>query len=348
MWIAAVTIAAAQHASGRLPKTWRDVPVVVTGGVGFIGSNLVRRLLAEGATVTIVDSFEDSGGANTANLRDLAPAPRIVHLRAEQLPMQREVLDGCRCVFHLAAATGHVASMQDPVSDLSANALGTAALLQAVRAVAPEARVVFTSTRQVYGTPEYQPVDERHPVRPPDVNAIGKICAEQLLSLFGRTYGLRCVTLRLTNTFGPRMRIRDARQMFLGLWIRNLIEGNPIVVFGDGRQRRDFLHVDDVVDALLLAARDDCVTGIYNLGSEDVWALGDLASYVCRLGSNGSRVERRDFPADRRDIDVGDFVTDGSVFRAATGWSPSRSLIGHLGDVIEYFRAAFPLYTNLR
>lgn len=327
-------------------KGYSGAAVVVTGGAGFIGSNLVRRLVSARAVVTVIDSFAEGSGANPENLAGVERDIKLVRADLRDVASHGDLFRDCRCVFHLAAQTGHVASMDDPVADLSANALGTAALLQVVRRTCPEARLIFTSTRQVYGVPEYQPVDEQHRLLPPDVNAVGKLCAEQLISVFGRAYGLSHMVLRLTNTYGPRMRIRDARQMFLGIWIRNLLDGRPIAVFGDGKQRRDFLFVDDAIDAMLVAGRGTGGDGIYNLGTGDIWSVVDLARLLCEMGSSGSRVEIIPFPAERKAIDVGDFVTDGSAFSAVTGWVPATDMSRGLAITLNYYRHRFASYVG--
>jgi dTDP-glucose 4,6-dehydratase/UDP-glucose 4-epimerase len=228
--------------------------------------------------------------------------------------------------------------MTDPHTDLDINAAAQLSILEACRAVAPHVRVVFASTRQIYGRPDYLPVDESHPIRPVDVNGINKVAGEWYHLLYQQVYGIPACALRLTNTYGPGMRVRDARQTFLGVWIRQVLDGEPITVFGDGRQRRDFTYVDDCVDALLLAAHDPQAEGrVFNLGSDEVVALGDLAELLTSLVP-GSSHRLVPFPADRKAIDIGDYFGDTGLIRAQLGWFPRVGLREGLSRTIEFYR----------
>ena len=313
------------------------VRVLVTGGAGFIGSNLVRRLISLGAYVLVVDCFSEGSGANTANLVDVTDNIRLINADIFDREAYAAALVGVGYVFHLAAQTGHIDSIKNPLTDLSVNAMGTLSLLEAIRVACPNAYVVFASTRQVYGVPVKLPVAEDHPVHPPDVNAVGKVCAEELLRVYQRVHGIRSVTLRLTNTYGPRMRIRDGRQMFLGLWIRGAIEGTKLRVFGDGKQRRDFVYVDDVVDALLKATDVSLNGRIFNVGSDESLALGVVANLMSKWGEGAPEVELVDFPLDRKVIDIGDFVGDYRAFRKATGWHAPTAFSDGMKRTIKYF-----------
>ena len=235
--------------------------------------------------------------------------------------------------------------MENPFTDLDVNARAQLSILEACRKNNPDLRIVFASTRQIYGRPEYLPVDENHPLHPVDVNGINKLTGEQYHILYNEVYGIRSSVLRLTNTYGPRMRIKDARQTFLGIWIRNLLEGKPIQVFGDGRQRRDYNYVDDVVDALIIAGtRDNAVGKVFNLGSPDSLSLEDTARLMCE-GIQGASYEIVPFPEDRKAIDVGDFVCDFQAFRTAFGWEPKTGFEDGIALSIHYFKDKFEHYT---
>jgi len=252
--------------------------ILITGGAGFIGSNLARRLVGLGARVTLVDSLIPLYGGNLRNIEDIRDNLTLNISDVRDPFAMSYMVQGKDYLFNLAGQTSHIDSMTDPQADLDINASAQLSILEACRKHNKKIKIVFASTRQLYGKPEYLPVDEAHPIRPVDVNGINKLAGELYHLLYNNIYGIRACALRLTNTYGPGMRVKDARQTFLGIWIRNIIEGKPVLVFGDGQQLRDFNYVDDVVDALLLAALDARVEGyVFNLGSKEVVSLKQLA-----------------------------------------------------------------------
>jgi dTDP-glucose 4,6-dehydratase/UDP-glucose 4-epimerase len=250
----------------------------------------------------------------------------------------RQLFQGQDYLFNLAGQTSHMDSMQNPRNDLSINAEAQLSILDACREVNPKIRIVFASTRQIYGKPKYLPVDEDHSIEPVDVNGINKWAGEWYHILYQRVYGIPCTVLRLTNTYGPGMRVKDARQTFVGIWIKNVLEGVPFKIFGDGEQKRDFNYVDDVVDAMLLSATKDKAIGkIYNLGSTEVVSLNHLAEILVSVSKSG-RFEKIPFPADRKAIDIGDYYSNFSLIASELGWSPKVSLSAGLTKTIEYYR----------
>jgi UDP-glucose 4-epimerase len=312
--------------------------ILITGGLGFIGSNLARRLVAVDADVLLVDSMIPEYGGNVVNITGIEDevTVNIADVRdAHSLPYLVRDRD---VIFSLAGQTSHLDSMADPYTDLEINCRAQLSLLEACRLVNPRARVVFASTRQIYGRPEYLPVDERHPIHPVDVNGINKTAGEWYHLLYGQVYGIPVCVLRLTNTYGPRMRVKDARQTFLGYWLRQIVAGEEIAVFGDGLQKRDFNYVDDAVDALLLAAaRDEALGKVYNLGSSEVVSLLDLAEKLVAINGGGSyRVVP--FPQDRKTIDIGDYYGDFARICADLGWEPQVDLDEGLQRSIEFYR----------
>lgn len=319
--------------------------VLVTGAAGFIGSRLIARLGEAGTHVAAVDAMIEGSGALEWHVSQFPAGTRFVRSVIGSGSMLDELVDGVDCVFHLAAQTGHLESMRRPARDLELNACSTAALLESVARLAPRARVVFTSTRQVYGAPVRLPVDESHPVAPPDVNAVGKLCAEALVGLYGRLHGISHCILRLTNTFGPGLRIADAKQMFLGIWLRNALDGHDIVIYGDGTQRRDLNHVDDVVRALLIAGAAPGLDGIYNLGARGDVSLRELAETVVAL-KPGSRLKYVPFPLDLKRIDIGDYRGDYSAFHRATGWEPRVALRDGLATTLLYYSENLDRYLS--
>ncbi len=319
----------------RLPYAGRRA--LITGGLGFIGSNLTRRLVELGARVTVVDSLIPEYGGNRRNLAGLAGRVRVHVADVRDWPRLPSLVRGQDYLFNLAGQTSHMDSMTDPQTDLDINGRAQLAILEACRAHNPGIRIVFASTRQIYGRPDYLPVDERHPLRPVDVNGINKLAGESYHLLYSRVHGLRSTALRLTNTIGPRMRVKDARQTFVGVWIRCLVEGRPFEVWG-GEQRRDFTYVDDAVEAFLLAAaRPEAVGEIFNLGGPRPVTLQRLAELLVEL-NHGGAFAVREFPADRKKIDIGDFYSDDRRIGRRLGWRPRTDLRTMLVRTLEYYR----------
>jgi len=319
--------------------------IVVTGGLGFIGSNLARVLVKLGAKVTLLDSLIPEYGGNLANISGLEPSLSVNVCDIRDPYAIRHLLSGANYIFNLAGQTSHVDSMTDPKTDLAINVGAQINLLECARLVAPEVKIVFASTRQIYGRPQYLPVDELHPIKPVDVNGINKWAGESYHTLYSEVYGLRSTVLRLTNTYGPRMRIRDSRQTFLGIWIRKVLEGDPFLVFGTGHQLRDFNYVDDVIYALLLAGADIKADGkVYNLGSSEIISLRDLAVSLCETASSGFEIVP--FPEERKLIDIGDYFGDYSLIQQDLGWEPKVPLIEGLRLTLDYFASRLPEYCD--
>lgn len=311
--------------------------VLITGGLGFIGSNLARALVALGAKVTIVDSLIPEYGGNRRNLAGIAGRVRVHVADVRDWPRLPRLVHGQHFLFNLAGQTSHMDSMSDPQTDLDINCRAQLAILEACRLHNPEIRIVFASTRQIYGRPDYLPVDEKHPLRPIDVNGVNKIAGESFHLLYSRVHGIRATALRLTNTLGPGMRIKDARQTFVGVWIRRLVEGEPFEVWG-GEQLRDFTYVDDAVEAFLLAAsRPEAVGDVFNLGGPPPVTLQRLAELLIELNRGGCFVVRA-FPADRRKIDIGDFYADDRRIARKLGWRPRTDLRATLAQTLGYYR----------
>ena len=323
---------------------FRDKHVLITGGLGFIGSNLAHRLVALGAEVLIVDSLIPEYGGNVFNIHGLEDRLRVNIADMRDEHGLRYLVQGQDIIFNLAGQVSHTDSMVDPYTDLEINARSQLSLLEACRHGNPAAKVVFASTRQIYGRPEYLPVDERHPLQPADVNGINKLAGEWYHMVYHQVYGLRTVSLRLTNTYGPRMRIRDARQTFIGWWFRQLLEGQTLSIFGDGLQVRDFNYIDDVIEALLMVAFHEAADGqIYNLGSDDPINLLNLARLLIEV-NGGGRYELKPFPEDRKRIDIGDYYGDYRRIRSKLGWRPLVGLRDGLTRTMDYFRANLEHY----
>jgi nucleoside-diphosphate-sugar epimerase len=320
-----------------MAKAFAGRRVLITGGAGFIGSRLARRLVRLGAVVTLVDSMIPEYGGN---LRNLAGIERKVRLNISDVRDPHSLphfVAGQHFLFNLAGQTSHLDSMSDPQTDLEINARAQLSILEACRRHNPDIRIVFASTRQVYGRPDYLPVDERHPLRPVDVNGINKVAGESYHLLYHQVHGIRSCVLRLTNTIGPGMRVKDARQTFLGIWIKLLLERRPFEVWG-GEQLRDFTYVDDAVEAFLLAAASPAAAGrVFNLGGRERVSLGDLAELLVAV-HRGGRYVTRSYPPDRRKIDIGDFYADYGLITRTLGWRPRTPLRTALARTLAYYR----------
>ena len=319
-------------------NSYQNKKVLITGGLGFIGSNLSRALVDLGADVTVIDSMIPSYGGNLFNIEDIKSRIDVNICDVRDKHAMRHHLKGVNYLFNLAGQTSHLDSMLDPQTDLEINALSQLSILEACRDVNPEIKIVFASTRQLYGKPDYLPVDENHPIRPVDVNGINKLAGEWYHLLYNNVYNIRACALRLTNTYGPGMRVKDARQTFLGIWVKLLLEGKTIQVFGDGEQLRDFNYVDDCVNAMLLAGESDIANGkVYNLGSKEVIGLADLAGLLTKLWDKGT-FELVPFPEDRKAIDIGDYYSDYSFIEKELGWQPAVSLEQGLMKTLRFYK----------
>ena len=320
-------------------SSYAKAKILITGGMGFIGSNLARALVAQGAEVTLVDSLIPQYGGNSFNIDDIRDKVAVNVCDVRDPYAMAYLLKGKDFLFNLAGQTSHIDSMSDPQTDLEINAAAQLSILDACRKTNPGIKIVFASTRQLYGKPDYLPVDEKHPIRPVDVNGINKLAGEWYHLLYNNVYGIRACALRLTNTYGPGMRVKDARQTFLGIWVRLLLEGKPIKVFGDGLQSRDFNFVDDCVEALLLAGASDIANGkVYNLGSKEVIGLKALAEMMVELGYGGT-LELVPFPPERKAIDIGDYYSDFSLITRELGWQPKVGLREGLSRTMAYYQA---------
>jgi nucleoside-diphosphate-sugar epimerase len=324
-------------------STYNNKKVLITGGLGFIGSNLAIRLIEAGAKVTLVDSLIPTYGGNLFNIEPVKYRARVNISDVRDPHAMKYLVSGQDYLFNLAGQTSHLDSMEAPETDLNINVLAQLHILEACRHHNPDLRLVFASTRQIYGKPLQIPVDESHPLNPVDVNGINKLAGEQYHRLYYDVYGIRSSILRLTNTYGPRMRIKDARQTFLGIWIRRLLEGLPMQIFGDGKQVRDYNYVDDVVDALLITALSDNSYGqVYNLGSEEDLSLSKTAQIMTEI-HDGS-FEYVPFPSSRKSIDIGDYQGSFEKIKSQLGWLPRTSFRDGMRETIAYYKQYLEKY----
>ncbi len=329
--------------SDRRSAAFRGAHVMITGGGGLIGSALARRLVALGAEVLLVDSMVAEAGANLANIADISERVRVNIADIRDAAALRHLLPGQDFLFDLAGQTSHLDSMNAPEHDLAVNCTAQLQMLELCRAVVPQVTIVHAGTRQIYGRPRYLPVDEEHPLRPADVNGVNKMAGEAYHLLFHDVYGIDTRSLRLTNVYGPGMRIKDARQNFLGIWLRRALDGAAFEVWG-GEQRRDLLYVEDAVEAFLCAAVTRDTAGLaLNVGGGEPYSLLALAEALVRANGGGG-FEHREFPAERKAIDIGDFISDDRRFRALTGWAPRTGLDDGLMRSLAYYRRHLASY----
>lgn len=311
--------------------------VLITGGLGFIGSNLAIELVRLGAQITAVDSMIPAYGGNLANVEPVRDRIRVNFSDIRDEHSMPYLVQAQDVIFSLAGQLSHIDSMRDPATDLDINCRSQLSLLETCRKLGSGVKIVFASTRQLYGRPRYLPVDENHPIRPVDVNGINNLAAEMYYSLYHDVYGMRTVSLRLTNTYGPRMDLKSDTKGFVGIFIRRALRGERIQIFGDGRQRRDFNYVGDVVRALLLAGMLDSVNGqSYNLGFPRPYSLLELVEILQTLAT--FEYECVPFPAERKTIDIGDYYADFGAYQAAAGWTPEMDLRPGLIETLDFFR----------
>lgn len=320
--------------------------VLITGGLGFIGSNLARQLIELGADVLLVDAMIPGHGGNLHNIAGLENRVRvnISDIRDETtmagLVKDREV------IFNLAGQVSHIDSMRDPFTDLDINCRAQLSMLEACRKLNPAVKVVFAGTRQIYGKPDRLPVDESHLVRPIDVNGVNKAAGEYYHLLYNNAFGVRACSLRLTNVYGPRQLIQHNRQGFIGWFIRLAIEGREIEIYGDGGQLRDFVFVDDAADAFLRAgACDTCDGEVFNVGGGEPISHRDLVRMLLEVTGTGC-VKHVPWPVDKQRIDIGSFYSDSSKFQAAAGWQPTIGLREGLERTVAFYRVNLPHYTG--
>ena len=323
----------------RYREIFSGKSVLITGGLGFIGSNLARRLVDLGADVLLVDSLIPGYGGNLYNVKGLEPKLRINIADVRDVNGMQYLLQHQDFLFNLAGQVSHIDSMQDPETDLEINCRSQLSILEACRKGNDTVRILYASTRQIYGRPVRLPADESHPVQPTDVNGVNKASAEMYHRLYHQVYGLRTTSLRLTNTYGPRQLVKHNRQGFASWFIRQAVRGEQIQLFGDGTQKRDFNYVDDVVDAFLRVAISDKAVGeVYNLGASPPVTLLEFIETLLDVAGGGGGFRKVPFPEDRKRIDIGDFYNDYGKIHKEFGWEPQVSLREGLSRTVEYYR----------
>ena len=312
--------------------------VLVTGGMGFIGSNLSLALVKLGARVMIVDSMIPGYGGNVFNIEPAAKEIEVNFCDVLDVNAINHVVRGQDFIFHLAGQVDHVLSLSDPFPDIDLNIKGTAVLMEACKRFNPGARFVKAGTRGQYGPATSLPVSEDAPTNPKGIYEISNLTAEKIIQVYNDIHGIHSVPLRLTNTYGPRAQMAHSRYGVANWFVRLAIDKTPIKVFGDGLIRRDFLYVDDCVEALLMCAVTDGARGqIMNVGVDEPSTFLELAKNLVEI-CPGARWEYAEFSPERRAQEPGDFYSDITKIRELVGWSPKTTLREGLEKTVEYYR----------
>ncbi len=322
----------------KLFKEYKGKEILTTGGLGSIGSNLAIKLGELRANIVIVDSLIEDYGGNLFNIEPIKAKVKVNIADVRDISSMNYLVKNMDYIFNLAGQVSHIDSMENPFIDLEINCKSQLSILEACKKHNREVKIVYTGTRQQYGRADYLPVDEKHLMHPTDVNGINKMAGEWYHILYNNVYGIRATSLRLTNTYGPRLLLKHNRQSFIGWFIRLLLEDKKIDIFGDGKQLREFNFVDDVINALLLAGADDSSCGnVYNLGSGNPLSLKELVELMIDINGSGS-YKIIPFPEERKKIDIGDFYSDFSKIKKDLGWEPGVSLVEGLKKTFSYFK----------
>ena len=322
----------------RISSFYRGRAVIITGGLGFIGSNLAIRLVELGAKVTLIDSLIPAYGGNLFNIEPIKDSVRVNIADVRDSYGMNHLVRGHEIMFNLAGQVSHIDSMEDPFTDLAINTQSQLSILESCRRNNPDIKIVFASTRQIYGKPQYLPVDEKHPQQPTDVNGINKIAGEQYHILHHNVYGLKTVVLRLTNTYGPRLLVKHNRQGFFGWFIRLLLENKEITIFGDGKQLRDLNYISDVVDAFLISGAEKNAEGrIMNLGGTAPVSLEDIVKTMVEINGSG-KYKFVPFPDNLKKIDIGHYYSDFKRAKEILKWEPSTSLKEGLAKTMGFYK----------
>lgn len=311
--------------------------VLITGGLGFIGSTIAKKLVSLESDVLLVDSLIEGYGGNRFNIDEIKTQVTVNISDVRDRYSMNNLVKDQDLIFNLAGTLSHIDSMTDPFTDLDINCSAQLSILESIRHNNPEAKIVFAGTRGQYGRATSLPVNEDHLMRPTDVNGINNVAGESYHILYHNVYGMRASSLRLTNTYGPRHQMKHHKQGIINWFIRQIIDGETLRVFGDGTQIRDTNYVDDVVDALLIAMATNETEGeVFNIGGEPL-SLVQLAEKMISVGVGGS-YELVEYPSDKKPIEIGDYIADYTKFSKLTGWTPSINIEEGLEKTFEYYR----------
>lgn len=316
---------------------YKNKNILITGGAGFIGSNLAMKLVEYGSVVFIADCLIPQYGGNLFNLDSIKDKIKLEITDVRDEKSMLSLVKGKDIIFNLAGTLSHVDSMRDPYTDLEINCKSQLTILEACRKNNPDVKVLFSGTRGQYGKAEYLPVDEKHPLKPTDVNGINNMAGEWYHILYNNVYGIRATSLRLTNVYGPRHQMKHSRQGFLNWFIRQAMEGKEVPIYGDGAQKRDFNYVDDIVDAFLLAAENEKTNGeVFNTGSDKAISVLEVLKLIIKIVGKGS-YKHIPFPEDKKKIEIWDYYADYSKLKKTTEWQPKTAFAEGLEKTVKFY-----------
>lgn len=319
-------------------KTFEGKRILVTGGAGMIGSTLVRRAALLGAHVTVLDALLPLYGGNLFNIEDVREKITFVEGDIRDADVVAECVRDADYIFNFAAQVSYVLSNVDPFLDLDFNCRGHLTLLDSCRKTGATQRIIFSSSRFVYGAPEYSPVDENHPLNCQSIYGIHKIAAEKYHQFFHRSYNQPTLSLRFTNPYGPRQQMKHNQYGIVNWFIRQALDGEALTIYGDGAQQRDYIFVEDIVEACLLIALAGKFEGeVYNVGSGHGVGFREMTECIVAAVPE-TRILSVDWPPNRTLVETGDFIADCKKLRTLTGWSPHVSLEEGIRATVDYYR----------
>jgi UDP-glucose 4-epimerase len=320
--------------------------VLITGGAGMLGSSLAHRLVQLGSQVTVLDAMFPHFGGNVFNFAGIQDDIRFVRGDIRDEAIVRECVEDVEYVFNLAAQVSYIDSNTDIMTDLDINCRGQIKLLEACKATGAHQRVVFASSRFVYGRIEYNPVDEKHPLNCLSIYGIHKLAGEKYHRFFYDMYRIPTICLRISNPYGPRQQMKHSKYGIVNWFIRLALEGKPLTIYGKGLQARDYVYVNDIAEAFLLAALSDKTSGqVYNVGSGQGVRFRDMARLIAEI-IPGTSVMETEWNPGSYFVETGDYVSDITKVRQDTGWSPKVSLREGIELTVDYYKRHKDFYWN--
>ena len=318
--------------------------ILITGGLGFIGSTIAQKTVELGANVTVYDALMPQYGGNVANIEEIAKKIEVIKGDVRDFEALKEHVKNKDVIFHCAAQVSHVQSLSDPYLDIDINCRGTINLLEASRKFNDEVRIVYSGTRSQIGKMVYSPVDEAHPEFPADIYSANKSAAEKYCLIYYNTYGIRTSSLRISNVYGPRGQIKERGYGIVNYLIRMAILNEVITVYEPGTQTRDCIYADDVADAMIMASQNDKTDGeVFFVGSGKTVSFIDLVKLIIKLTGNGSWIFTP-WPSQRKAIEVGDVSLSIKKISSLLDWTPNTALEDGLRKTIDFYKRNIKSY----